>query len=113
MSGDKESLFKELGKLALEKAVETLVEEGIEAAVEIWKKYRLKVQEHQFETDAPDDSGSSESASAQAGSVSSFDASTPDERRSYPGGAAEEETEEGGESRIESLGRFAQRRSTD
>ncbi len=42
-------LWKQVGKLALEKAVETVVEEGVEAAVEVWKKYRLKLQSEWFE----------------------------------------------------------------
>lgn len=42
-------LWKHVGKLAIEKAVETVVEEGVEAAVEVWKKYRLKLQSEWFE----------------------------------------------------------------
>lgn len=49
IASDDNPAWRKLGKLALEKAVETVVEEGIEAAVEIWKKRQLKFQDEFFE----------------------------------------------------------------
>jgi hypothetical protein len=49
IASDDNSAWRKLGKMAVEKAVETVVEEGIEAAVEIWKKRQLKFQDEYFE----------------------------------------------------------------
>ena len=68
------SIWKKIGQDALETAVKTLVEEGIEATVEIWKKRRLKIQEEELEEMA---------AAAEEASVQAPD---PGERKEYPGG---------------------------
>lgn len=107
--GDK-TLFAKLSELALERAVETAVEEGIETVFEIWKKHRLKVQERAFESSADDGTGAdSQSTSA---SVTDFDVSTPGGRRGYPGREEDGPADEGS-SRIESLDAFASRESDE
>ena len=62
------SPWRELGKAALKTAMNTLIEEGIEAAVEIWKKRRLKIQEELLdERDFSEQtSGAGESSEAEA-----------------------------------------------
>lgn len=73
------SIWKKVGEDAVKTAVNTLIEEGIEATVEIWKKRRLKMQEEEIEEMAADQ----EKASAQA--------PDPGERKPYPGDGESEE----------------------
>jgi hypothetical protein len=120
---NKHPLWKSVGKLAVEKAVETLVEEGVEASVEIWKKYRLKLQEDWFEnrkdereseSRTPDEKSAGQSGS---GSDDPTEQSGSAEARSQsnelsPDGHTDEGTRTGRQSgsKLESFENFVRRR---
>jgi hypothetical protein len=101
--GDDDTFWKKVGEEVVMTAVNTLVEEGIEATVEIWKKRRLKIQEDELEKDDGGESSSESSEAAAAG-----------ERKRYPGGGADDGDEDkddgqesaafGGASPVESAG---------
>ena len=74
-----ESVWKKLGKEVLETAVKTLVEEGVEASVEIWKKRKLKIQEDELEARAEAGKAGVEAGEGSMG-----------ERRDYPGSGEED-----------------------
>lgn len=76
-----ESTWRKIGEEALKAAIHTLVEEGIEAAVEIWKKRQLKIQEEYLERR---DWGDDEEAGTPETGVSGR------ARRDYPGTEDEE-----------------------
>jgi hypothetical protein len=116
IASDDNSAWRKLGKMAVEKAVETVVEEGIEAAVEIWKKRQLKFQDEYFEDrqEARDGAERKEYPTREDDDIPSEDADGDD----GPDGDADDETEPvGGDSAqsglvghsIESLSDFASR----
>jgi hypothetical protein len=78
--GDDDTFWKKVGEEVVMTAVNTLVEEGIEATVEIWKKRRLKIQKDELEECQDEEESSSKSSEpASAG-----------ERKTYPGGETDE-----------------------
>lgn len=78
--GDDDTFWKKVGEEVVMTAVNTLVEEGIEATVEIWKKRRLKIQKDELEKRQDEEETSSESSEPAAAG----------ERKRYPGGETDE-----------------------
>ncbi len=82
--GDDDTFWKKVGEEVVMTAVNTLVEEGIEATVEIWKKRRLKIQKDELDKrEEEEETSSASSEPAAAG-----------ERKTYPGGETDENNDE-------------------
>jgi len=105
-----ESVWKDLGREVLKSACHVLVEEGIEAAVEIWKKRRLENQEE--ELDGPgggSDRSDAAGASAEVSTSDGEDAATSGVP--FPDGGSERAPWREASPALESLSSYAERQS--
>jgi len=104
-----DSIWRELGREIVKSACNVLVEETVEAAVEIWKKRRLKIQEEKLEHRdfTPEDADEGTGTADGADETSQRAAGEP---AVEPGGAADSGRSAGDSSRIESLTDYAERR---
>ncbi len=83
--GEDDNFWTKIGQEVVKAAVNTLVEEGIEAVVEIWKKRRLKIQKDELERRKESNQEAAEAPSPANAS----------RRKSYPGeGSDPEESDE-------------------
>lgn len=108
-----DSVWKELGQEVLKSAFHVLVEEGIEAAVEVWKKRRLKIQEEELEKRAEKSDGSDSASAEPSPEVAAADAqdTAPESGEPFPDGGSEGAPSRPTSPTFESLSSYAKRQS--